>query len=118
MWAPMLAGLALTAVLMPLIVAVKNVAFVFVLMGALGATFTMIETPSVPLITDAMPTSGGEKVHYGTAFGLLNFFWSLGYALGPLLGGALMGWAGLLSALVVYAVMLLGLSVAVAALLK
>lgn len=116
--APILAGMVLTAALIPLLAAVRNVAFVFAVMGALGVTFTLVATPSVPLITDSISRSGDGPVHYGTAFGLLNVFWSLGYAVGPLLGGALMGWAGLPSALFAYAVMLMGFAALVAVTLK
>lgn len=111
---PIILGLLATAVLMPLIVVFKNVAAICVFMGLLGITLTVFESPSLPLITDSMPRDGGGDIHYGTAFGLLNFFWSLGYALGPLLGGALKGWAGLLWALLVYSAMLVGLATAVA----
>ncbi len=115
---PILVGLVATAAIMPFIVVFKNVAAVAVLLGLLGMTFSIFESPSVPLITDSMPKAGGGDIHYGTAFGVLNFFWSLGYALGPLLGGALMGWAGLFTALIVYSVMLLGLAVMTGVLLE
>lgn len=116
---PIIAGLLATAVVTPFIAVFKNEAAVFVLMGVLGASLTFFETPSVPLITDSLPRSGllGEGNQYGAAFGLLNFFWSLGYALGPILGGALMGSLGLLSALLVYSALLVVLSVVVAALM-
>jgi MFS family permease len=106
-------------VVTPFLAVFKNEAAVFVLMAALGASLTFFETPSVPLITDSLPRSGllGEGNQYGAAFGLLNFFWSLGYALGPILGGALMGSLGLLSALLVYSALLVALSVVVAALM-
>jgi multidrug resistance protein len=106
---PILAGLALTAVLMPLLAAFKSVAAIFVLMGLLGATLVMFETPTLPLITDTLEGEAG----YGTAFGMLNFFWSLGYAIGPLLGGAIYGWKGLFAALLVYSIMLVPLIVLV-----
>lgn len=116
--APILLGLLSTAALVPLLLAVRNVSFVFVIMGLIGFTFALVETPSVPLITDVRQGSEGERMHYGTAFGVLNLFWSMGYALGPLLGGALTGWAGLFSALAVYSAMLLGLAAFVAVMLK
>ena len=116
---PIIAGLLATAVVTPFLAVFKNEAAVFVLMAVLGASLTFFETPSVPLITDSLPRSGllGEGNQYGAAFGLLNFFWSLGYALGPILGGALMGSLGLLSALLVYSALLVALSVVVAALM-
>ena len=115
---PILMGLIATAVVAPLIVAFKNVAAVYLFMGILGVTLTFLETPSIPLITDAMPKDGGEEFHYGTAFGLLNVFWSLGYALGPLVGGAITGAAGLLAALLTYSGVLVLLAVIVMVFLK
>ncbi len=113
---PILAGLLLTAAITPLIAVFKNVAVVCVLMAAFGFAIAFFGTPSIPLVTDALPQSRalGEANQYGAAFGLLNFFWSLGYALGPLLGGALDQWAGLLAALLVYSGLLVGLTVVVA----
>jgi MFS family permease len=110
---PILVGLILTAVVSPLIAAFRSEAAVFVLMGALGACIAVFETPSVPLITDSL---GGAA--YGTAFGLLNFSWSLGYALGPLLGGAVKQSLGLLAALLFYSGLLVLLVVVVAVVLK
>ncbi|MHB8896102.1 MAG: MFS transporter [Candidatus Geothermincolia bacterium] len=101
---PILAGLVLTAVITPFIVVFKNLPAVYIMMGLFGASIAFFGTPSVPLITDALPQSveSGVDNQYGAAFGLLNFCWSLGYALGPILGGALSGWVGLLPALLVY----------------
>ena len=113
---PILAGLLLTAAITPLIAVFKNVPAVFVLMAMFGFAIAFFGTPSIPLVTDALPQSPtiGEANQYGAAFGLINFFWSLGYALGPLLGGALYQWAGLLTALLVYSGLLLVLIVVVA----
>jgi MFS family permease len=113
---PILAGLLLTAAITPLIAVFKNVAVVCALMAAFGFAIAFFGTPSIPLVTDALPQSSalGEANQYGAAFGLLNFFWSLGYALGPLLGGALDQWAGLLAALLVYSGLLVVLTVVVA----
>jgi multidrug resistance protein len=116
---PIITGLLVTAALTPFIAVFKNVPAVYILMGAFGASATFFETPSVPLVTDSLPRSGllGAGNQYGAAFGLLNFFWSLGYALGPLLGGALMGSVGLLAALLVYSGLLVALTVAVVVLM-
>ncbi|MBU1671236.1 MAG: MFS transporter [Actinobacteria bacterium] len=110
---PILAGLLMTAVVAPLVVVFENRAAVLVLMGVLGACFAVFETPSFPLITDSL-----TGATYGTAFGLLNFSWSLGYALGPLLGGAVKQSLGLLAALLLYSGLLLVLAVVVALALK
>jgi multidrug resistance protein len=112
---PIMAGLALTAVVTPLIAVFKSVPAVVIMMGLFGASIAVFGTPSIPLVTDSLPSSGalGEGNQYGAAFGLLNFCWSLGYALGPILGGALMGWAGLLAALLVYSGLLVVLAIVV-----
>jgi|BarGraNGADG00312_2_1021985.scaffolds.fasta_scaffold00315_2 DHA1 family multidrug resistance protein-like MFS transporter len=117
---PIVAGLLVTAIATPFIAVFKNVAAVVLVMAVFGFSVAFFETPSVPLITDTLPKSGqlGGPNQYGAAFGLLNFFWSLGYALGPILGGALMGWAGLLTALIVYSAMLLALALGVVPLLR
>jgi len=100
-------GLLTTAIVYPFLAVVKNLAVMYVLMGLIGITVALFAAPSLPLITDAMPTAApGEGNLYGTAFGLTNLFWSLGYALGPLLGGAITGWAGLLTALSIYSALL------------
>ncbi len=116
---PILAGLALTAVFAPLVVAFSNVTVTYLMMGLFGASIAFFGTPSFPLITDSLPRSAspGEGNQYGTAFGLLNFCWSLGYALGPLLGGSLNGWLGLLPALLFYSGTLVVLIVVIALLL-
>jgi MFS family permease len=117
---PILLGLLLTAAVTPFLAVFKSVPAEFVLMAAFGAALAFFETPSIPIITDSLPQSGelGEGNQYGAAFGLLNFFWSLGYALGPILGGALMGWLGLLAALSVYSGLLIALVIFVAVTLR
>jgi len=100
---PILFGLLATAVLTPFLAVSRNLALVFVLMGALGVTMAAFSTPSLPLVTDSLgPTAAGELPLYGTAFGLTNLFWSLGYAIGPILGGAIVNWSGLLAATLMY----------------
>jgi MFS family permease len=117
---PILAGLLLTAAITPLIAVFKNVPAVYVLMAAFGFAIAFFETPAISLVTDALPREPavGEVNQYGAAFGLTNFFWSLGYALGPLLGGGLDQWAGLLTTLLVYSGLLVVLTVVVAVMLS
>jgi len=98
---PILVGLLATAVIMPFLAISQNVPVLFILMGAVGVTFALFSTPALPLVTDALPEiSAGESAPAGTVYGLMNLFFSLGFALGPLLGGAIMGWVGLAWALV------------------
>lgn len=115
---PILAGLALTAVLAPLLSEIGSLAALYVLMSILGIGFALFSTPVLPLVTDALfGTQGETPVPMGTAFGVVNLAWSLGYALGPLVGGAIMGRLGLSAALRSYSLLLLTLIVLVGLLL-
>ena len=111
------AGLVATAVVAPLLTVAPSVPLTYVLMGLYGVTAAFFATPSLPLITDNLSATGepGENTGslFGTAFGVMNLFWSLGYVLGPLLGGVMTGLGGLLSATLVYSFLLLALTVPV-----
>jgi MFS family permease len=85
-----------------------------VIMAGLGISIALFDTPSLPMITDALPRKPGEGSNYGMAFGLLNIFWSMGYAVGPLMGSAVFGSAGLINAYLVFSVLMVLLAVAVA----
>ena len=109
---PVMAGLLATAVLVPFLGIVGSVALMCVLLGLLGISFASFETPILPLVTEELAGGAGDGgTRHGTAFSLLNVSWSAGYAVGPLIGGAVMGWLGFLPALLIYSVMLLALSV-------
>ena len=118
---PIVAGLLATAVVFPFLAVTRSLPVMYVLMGILGITIALFGTPSVPLITDTLPASSegpGAGPHYGTAFGLLNLFWSLGYAIGPILGGGLVSAWGLPATLLVYSLMLLPLALLTARYLR
>ena len=66
------------------------------------------------MITEALPRKPGEGSNYGMAFGLFNIFWSLGYAIGPLMGGAIYGAASLFQAYLAFSLLMVVLAVAVA----
>lgn len=110
-------GLVAAVVFTPILGAMKNLAALFILMGVLGIAFALFSTPALPLVTDAMHRSE-ESMPVGTAFGLVNLFWSLGYALGPLAGGAIMGWNGLFTATLFYSFLVAVTVVIVALYLK
>lgn len=110
---PIVIGLAATAVVTPAIAVARNLALVCILMGLIGITVAFFETPSFPLVIDTLQTGEEGGARYGTAFGLLNLFWSLGYALGPIIGGAIMQASGLLAALLMDAAILVVLTVLV-----
>jgi DHA1 family solute carrier family 18 vesicular amine transporter 1/2 len=111
---PILLGVAGTALLMPFLPLVSRAFLLYVIMAGLGLSIALFDTPSLPMITDSLTRKPGEGSNYGMAFGLLNIFWSMGYALGPLLGGAVFGAAGLINAYLVYSVLMVLLAVAVA----
>lgn len=110
---PIMLGLLMTALIVPFIAVFRNTVALFVLMAAFGAVLAFFETPSIPMVTDALPPSG-QRNQYGAGFGLLNFFWSAGYTLGPLLGGAITQWVGFSGAVTAYSVLLIVLLVVIA----
>jgi len=81
-------GLLSTAVAAPLLVFAGNLALIALLFAVCGVTIALFETPTLPLIADRI--GGGEEGEaYGTAFGLFNMAWAIGYMLGPAAGGFL-----------------------------
>ncbi len=111
--APILLGLAGSALLMPLLPLAPGLPVLALLLAGLGAGIALFDIPSLPMITDAVPRRAGGDSEYGTAFGLFNIFWSAGYALGPLMAGAVYGSAGLFHAYLAFSVLLIPLAVAV-----
>lgn len=110
---PILLGLAGTALLMPLLPLAPNMPALCLVMAGLGMGIAFFDAPSLPMITDSLPRKPGEGSDFGMAFGLLNIFWSMGYALGPLMGSAVYGSTGLFSAYLVFSVLMIPLAVAV-----
>ena len=96
----MIWGLLTTAVAAPALVFAGNLALVAVLFALCGITIALFETPTLPFIADRI--SGGEEGEaYGTAFGLFNMAWAIGYMLGPAAGGFLAQKHGLPTTMVV-----------------
>ncbi len=116
--APILWGLAGTALLVPALAVVPSAFLAAAALTALGATAALFGTTALPLITDSLPRKPGRESGYGTAYGIFNIFWSVGYALGPLAGGAVYQAAGLLHAYLLFSVLLAVLMVAVAIYLR
>jgi MFS family permease len=104
---PVIAGLVAAALAAPLLVVAGNLGAMFILIGIVGAALAVFETPSLALVTDSLSQDGDGGNLYGTAFGLLNLFWGLGYALGPLAGGAVMDQVSLPVAMCCYSALLL-----------
>ncbi|MBO8138611.1 MAG: MFS transporter [Desulfotomaculum sp.] len=82
------AGLFTTAATIPLLTYFPSIIATLLLMGGLGITYGLIFAPSGPMLADAV-MNDKSSISYGAAFGLYNTGFSLGYLVGPLIGG---GW--------------------------
>jgi len=100
------AGLFTTALTLPWLATAGSVWYVAALMGVLGVTFSFVFAPCYPMINRSFGALGNNLS--GTAFGMANVSYSLGYVVGPLAGGMLaevwglfriLGLAGVLLAL-------------------
>jgi multidrug resistance protein len=96
-------GLLTTAVVAPALVYSADLALTASLFAVCGITIAIFETPTLPLIADLI--SGGETGEaYGTAFGLFNVSWAVGYMLGPAAGGFLSQKHGLPTTMIIFSV--------------
>jgi len=102
---PMAVGLAATAVVAPALVYANNLAVTAILFALCGVVIALFETPALPLIADRI--GGEEGGAYGTAFGLFNMAWALGYLLGPAAGGFLAQQHGLPTTMIILSAPLL-----------
>lgn len=105
--APIGMGLMSTAAAFALFTRASSVAWCFLAMAVLGITYSLTTAPIAPLLADAINQKQGSA-GYGTAIGFNNTAWSIGYTVGPLVGGAFVDLWGLPNLFVVYAVLLLG----------
>jgi MFS transporter, DHA1 family, solute carrier family 18 (vesicular amine transporter), member 1/2 len=105
----MILGLMTTAVVAPALVFSASLPLITVLFGLCGITIALFETPTLPLIADLL-TGKGEGEVFGTAFGLFNMAWAVGYILGPAAGGFLAQKHGLPTAMIILSVPLVILS--------
>lgn len=102
-------GLVTTALVVPLITLAANAVTSAITMGLMGITFGLMLTPTMPLLADSvMPRRGSsDDSSYGVAFGIYNGAFSLGYLIGPLIGGAWVEFYDLPSLFVAYSIVLL-----------
>ncbi|MFW6113885.1 MAG: MFS transporter [Actinomycetota bacterium] len=100
---PVVLGLLTTAVMAPALTFSKSMVMVALLFALLGITIALFETPTLPLIADLVKGEAEDEV-YGTAFGLFNIAWALGYLAGPVLGGVLASKHGLPTTVIILAV--------------
>jgi len=96
-------GLVATAVVAPLLVFSRNLALTAFLFALCGVSIACFETPTLPFIADRI--AGGEEGEvYGTAFGIFNMAWAIGYILGPVAGGFLASRHGLPTTMIILSV--------------
>jgi MFS family permease len=76
---------------------------VILLFTVIGVTIALFETPTLPYIADLISGREGGEV-YGTAFGLFNVSWALGYLVGPAAGGFLAQKHGLPTAMIIMSI--------------
>ncbi|MBC7229494.1 MAG: MFS transporter [Actinobacteria bacterium] len=103
------AGLAATALAAPALTFSRDLATAAALFAVCGVTIALFETPTLPLIADLLTGRAEADVH-GTAFGLFNMAWAIGYLLGPAAGGFLAQRHGLPTAMIVLSVPMLVLA--------
>lgn len=111
---PVVAGLLLTALFAPFLGIAPGLPALYLLMVLIGASFAAFGTPILTVVVDACEqecNSDDDGTRLGTAFSLLNVAWSTGYIVGPLVGGAVMGWLGFIMVPILYSILLLALSV-------
>lgn len=103
---PMALGLTATAVFAPLLVFSHDLSLTALLFILCGVSIALFETPTLPFIADRIAVGGKGEV-YGTAFGIFNMAWAVGYLLGPAAGGFLASRHGLPTTMVILSVPLL-----------
>jgi predicted MFS family arabinose efflux permease len=83
---PAIVGLAVTAVSMLALAVLPGVGGTAVALAIYGAGFSLMMAASVPWLDEAFP--GRER---GLAYGVQNLVYAAGYAVGPVLGGLMLG---------------------------
>ena len=83
----MLTGLVVTALVMPVLSRASSFETAVVLYVVMAASMSLIVTPSLSYMAEAMSTVGVGS--FGVAYGLYNFSWGIGLIVGPAAGGFL-----------------------------
>lgn len=96
-------GLAATALAAPALTLSGSLTVAAALFAVCGVTIALFETPTLPLIADLLAGRAEGDV-YGTAFGLFNVAWAVGYLLGPAAGGFLAQKHGLPTAMILLSI--------------
>jgi MFS family permease len=82
---PAVTGLVVTAASVLALAVLPRVGGTAIALAVYGAGFSLMMAASVPWLDEAFP--GRER---GLAYGVLNLVYSVGYAIGPILGGLLL----------------------------
>ena len=83
---PALSGLALTALSVALLAVLPGVVGTIIALGVYGAGFSFSMAAAIPWLDEAF-----DEAERGLAYGVQNLLYAGGYALGPIVGGALLG---------------------------
>lgn len=79
-------GMVLTGVTIAVMMIMPSLELTILLFAVAGITISMALTPMLPLLTDLF---GGEGSSQGFIYGIYNTLFSMGLAIGPLLGGVI-----------------------------
>lgn len=77
-------GLVALSVLSPLIPYASSVPLLFLILGITGIFWALAFSPLMPLAVDSLRSKKMES--FGTASGLFNIAYTMGYSIGPMLG--------------------------------
>jgi MFS family permease len=101
----MAAGLALTAVTLPLLVLPQHALLASAALVLVAVAYGVSQTPTLPELGDAVDQHGGGG--YATVYALFNGTYSVGMMAGPIAGAALAGAVGLPTAFALIGAVLL-----------
>jgi multidrug resistance protein len=90
-------GLVSALILLPLPALLPSTWMLVLAMMGLGSTASLILSPCSPAVADQVERQGSQS--FGSAFSILNFAFSVGLMVGPLVGGVLVQLLGLPMAL-------------------
>jgi MFS family permease len=82
-----MAGLVLTAAMLPVLSLARSFESVVGLYVLMAAAIALVITPSLAYMAEAVSLAGAGS--FGVAYGLYNFAWGVGLLVGPAIGGFL-----------------------------
>lgn len=107
-WRLMMTGLALSALMLPLLSLATGSRAAAITMVPLWAVLGLIVTPSLAFMAEATAAAGLES--YGVVYGVYNVAWAVGLMSGPALGGFLFERIGFDALVIAWGITLLALS--------